>query len=370
MRALSTLVIVLAFGLAQDHAFADPVSAPSDRDPLLEKVDRAIQITSQRALTTNQHTPWQIMHGLLARRENYELNTGHGMVNAIDWISNGAQYKGEYWFEKTKFGGRAHPYNGTMYDYEGHVNQFLAILAMSNLPLDHQFRTAQGTVTMQDMIDHAKMMVNSGEEITWTLWFLTHYLDPDSEWTNQWGQHWSIATLVRWQVNDTVYNSPCGGTHGLFALSYARNSYLQKHGHLRGVWIEADQKIQQYIAAAQALQNRDGTFPPKFFKSRGISYDFNERLKSTGHITEFLMMALSKKRLNEQWVRLAVQAIANDLMSNSTQPAECGPLYHSLHALILYRQRVGAGPLPTAPADALAQSQSRAPWRGHVSPAG
>ncbi|MFG0335539.1 MAG: hypothetical protein ACF8TS_19435 [Maioricimonas sp. JB049] len=315
-------------------------------DELLELVETAITKTSRRYLDIDRHTPWQIMHGLLAYRNDYLLKSGDGHVNAIEWITNGARFRGTHWFEVTQFGGRAHPFT-VPYAFEGHVNQFTAILSMSNLPTDHPIKVAGGqTITVADLVRHAQMTVSTKEELTWTLWFLTHYVEPDAEWVNQQRQQWSMEYLVRNQTRSNVTRAPCGGTHNLFALAYARNAYLRKHGQLRGAWLEADQKLKQHIAAAKSLQNADGTFSTNFFKGRGFSYDFNERIKSSGHMLEWLMMALPSNRLEETWVKRAVEVVANDLVTNSSQPAECGPLYHAVHSLVLYRDRVA----PPAPA--------------------
>lgn len=312
-------------------------------DPVLQRVNEAVEITKRRNLDFQRHTPWQILHGLLALRENYTIKNGDQFVNALDFLSTQARYKGEAWFEVTPYGGRAHPYNGTPYDFEGHVNQTLAIIAMCNVPLSHKFVTGDGrSVTMADMVRNAQVSLNPREELTWTLWFLTHYLDQDTSWTTAQGQQWSMEALVRNQVSHSVLTAPCGGCHNLFALAYARNSYLQKHGQLRGAWLEADHKIQQYIATAQAMQNRDGSFATQYFKARGYSTDFNERIKSSGHMLEWLLVALPKSRLNESWIRSGVQTLANDMIQNAAQPADCGPLYHSLNALVLYQQRMKA----------------------------
>ncbi len=315
----------------------------------MTRVAQAIEITKKRNLDFQRHTPWQILHGLLALRENYTIKNGSQYVNALDFLSTQARYKGAAWFEATPHGGRAHPYNGTPYDFEGHVNQSLSIIAMCNVPLTHEFRTGSGKiVTMADMVRHAQMNVQSHEELTWTLWFLTHYLDQDTAWTNFRGERWSMEALVRNQNSSSVLTAPCGGCHNLFALAYARNAYMQKHGQLRGAWLEADQKLQQYISTAQAMQNRDGSFATQFFKARGYSTDFNERIKSSGHMLEWLLVALPKSRLNEPWIRNGVLTLANDMIQNAAQPADCGPLYHSLHALVLYQQRMQPQNEPTA----------------------
>src|SRR5690606_12064518 len=41
-------------------------------------------------------------------------------------------------------------------------------------------------------------------------------------------------------------------------------------------------------------------------------------------------------------------SIATDLILNASQPAECGPLYHALNSLIMYRDRARG---PQTPAD-------------------
>jgi hypothetical protein len=341
----ATGTILLLVGAAQGQQLAAIPQPPDSEvqqpaDPLLQLVDDAIQRTTMRYLDVDVHTPWQIAHGVLALRKDYELKSRGRKINAIEYISNQAMYQGEYWFEKTPHGGRGHPFT-VPYAFEGHVNQFLAILTMSDLPLDHQFRVKDGqVVTMAEMVRHAQMFANTQEETTWTLWFLTRYVEPDATWINQAREAWSMERLVTIQTNATVTNAPCGGTHQLFALSLARNSYMQKYGRLTGAWLQADQKIQSHIAAAQSLQNRDGTFSTQFFKGRGESSEFNERIKSSGHMLEWLMAALPERRLKEYWVRHAVEAVARDLINNANQPADCGPLYHAMHSLVLYRERV------------------------------
>ncbi|MCA9029479.1 MAG: hypothetical protein KDA69_07275 [Planctomycetaceae bacterium] len=333
-----------------------PGTAPAE--DLDELVNQAVALASARRIDVRNIPPWAITHAVLALRNDLVLYDQGRNVNGIEWISNEARFwdaddaqnRGAFWFEATRYGGRAHPFDGTPYEFEGHANQTLALLSMSNLPLTHQFRVAGGrTVTMADMVRHAQMTANSEEEITWTLWFLTQYLDPDSQWVNERGQQWSMEYLVRLQTQAEVTAAPCGGTHGLFALAYVRNSYLKKHGNLRGIWLSADMKLQQYTESAKALQNADGSFSTMFFKGRGQSSSIEERLKTSGHMLEWLMMALPQRRLEEEWVQRGVRALARDLVLSADEPGNCGFVYHSLHALRLYQQRT-AGSKPSQPA--------------------
>ena len=311
------------------------------REDLPKLINDAVSITSRRYLTADVHTPWQIMHGLLALRQEYKIKVGNEKVSALNWLTEQRYYKGEPIVEHTPHGGRFHTFTEP-YAFEGHPNQFLAIATMSELPVDFAFNTTVGgQVTIQDMINHAKADVNDREEITWTLWALSRYLPVDSEWINAAGEPWSIERLVQIQTYANPDEAACGGTHGLFALSLARNSYLSTGKPLRGIWLEADQKIKRFIAKSKSLQNADGTFSTEYFKGPGESSDFGKRIATSGHILEFLMVAAHDDQLQQEWMQKAIFAVANDLVENRKEAADCGPLYHALHALVLYRQRAG-----------------------------
>jgi len=307
-------------------------------------VNNAIAINSRRYLIADVHTPWQIMHGLLALRGEYKIKVDGKKVSALNWLTGRRFYKGLPIIEHTQYGGRFHPFTEPK-DFEGHPNQFLAIATMSELPVDFSFgTTAGGQVTIQDMINNAKADVNDREEITWTLWALARYLPVDSEWYSRTGEPWSIERLVQIQTYANPDEAACGGTHGLFALSLARNSYLATGKPLRGIWLEADQKIKRFIAKAKSLQNEDGSFSTEYFKGPGKSADFGKRVATSGHILEFLMVAAHDDQLNQAWLQKSIAAVADDLVVNRSAEADCGPLFHAVHALVLYRQRAGIEP--------------------------
>ncbi len=323
------------------------VEITQSKDPLVKLVYETREAQRRRLLSTSEHTPWQIMHGLLGLRQDFLISHNGQPVSGLQWIQTGPLYQNESWFEKTTNGGRAHPFNKP-YWFEGHINQFLAIIAMCNVPLDAQFGTPQGPITMRDMLKNAQMTANEQEEVTWTLWALCTYLPSDAEWINAKGEKWSIERLVRLEVGKRVGGptSPCGGTHGLFALARARNVYLRSGRPLRGVWLEADQKIQKYIETARMQQNQDGTLSSNFFRGREYKQDFDKRMASCGHLLEFLMMALPQERLNEPWIRKAIEATANDLMANRKAYVSCSPLYHATDALSIYLDRVAPSATP------------------------
>jgi hypothetical protein len=332
---------------ADEPAPSTPKSeaAATPTDPLLEKVAKAIAITRRRQLTAGVHTPWQVVHGILALRQDFMLKKPEGgEISGIDWMASGALHDGQNIFEVTPYGGRGHTFTKP-YAFEGHPTQFMGYMAMCDLPLDFEFKANEGkTITVKDIINDAKMQVREGPEVTWTLWALAHYLPPDAEWTNAAGEHWSIERLVQIQNRESVLTGACGGTHGLFALAYARNRYIQARKPLRGVWIEADQKVKRFIQEAKTLQNTDGSFSSAYFRGPQHSTDFATRLPANGHLLEWLMVSLPQSELKQEWVRRGVESVATDLIENRKVPVDCGPLYHALHGLILYDYRVNPNP--------------------------
>ena len=361
IASLCLSAVVTSFGVISADA-ATPITTPGSLFPnsqpevikqtaailqeiqpedLPQLINDAVSITSRRYLTADVHTPWQIMHGLLALRDQYKIKVDGEKVSALNWLTERRNYKGQPIIEHTPHGGRFHTFTEP-YAFEGHPNQFLAISTMSELSVDFAFNTTVGgQVTIQDMINNAKADVNDREEITWTLWALSRYLPVDTEWFSAAGEPWSIERLVQIQTYANPVDAACGGTHGLFALSLARNSYLSTGRPLRGIWLEADQKIKRFVAKSKSLQNPDGTFSTEYFKGPGKSSEFGKRIATSGHILEFLMVAAQDDQLQQEWMQKAVFAVANDLVENRKAAADCGPLYHALHALVLYRQRAG-----------------------------
>ena len=350
-RIAPLLLVIVAFAPAPRCAKADDKrssrnSAADDR--LLKMVDQAIDISKRRYLTADVHTPWQILHGMLALRGEYQVRdkTTGKLINAAEWMSKGVYFHKEPWFEKTKHGARAHPYTQD-YIFEGHPNQFLAIMSMAGFPIDYKFYAGKDEITVRDIVRNSQHETNAEEETTWTLWAMSHYLGPDATWVNKKREAWSIRKLVSIENKKTLARCACGGSHSLFALSYALRRYRKTGRPLRGVWLAADIRVRRHIAIARAFQNPDGSFSSEYFERRGYSRDFEKRLSTTGHVLEFLMMSLPENRLREDWVRRGVESACRILIDNKQKPAEPGALYHALDGLILYRARM-TGKLPIA----------------------
>ena len=354
-----TAIAATAAGLCSSNSFAQPATAAPrvaaaaantaatapatpPADPLLEQIDQAIEVTSKRYLKANEHSPWQIFHGILALKRDFELKLGEEKVNALQWIATSEpQFDNQPLLLKTPHGGKFHPFTRP-WAFEGHPSQFLALMSQSDLPVDYSFKVGDGKITIAEMIQNTMKEVNSKEEVTWVLWALQHYLKPDTQWMNQHGEAWSIEKLVQIETAAPVVGAACGGNHRLFALTRTRDKHQQLGGKLNGIWAQADLKIRQHVELARQLQNSDGSFSAKFYESPGFTDDLNQRFNTTGHTMEFLSIGLPNNRLNEPWVRNAASVLARELVQFRQRQIDCGPLYHSLNSLMIYRERLRA----------------------------
>uniref|UniRef100_A0A7C2P5G0 Uncharacterized protein n=1 Tax=Schlesneria paludicola TaxID=360056 RepID=A0A7C2P5G0_9PLAN len=364
----ASMALFLSAGLAWAQNASGVVAQPAGpsavattpADPLLDQVERAIEINSHRYLRANYNSPWQIFHGIVAYRRQFMLQVGDQRMPAIDWIATAdARFHNLPWILITQHGAKFHPYSGVPKAFEGHPSQSLALLSESHLPTDFKFKVSGREVTIAQMLNNSMMEVNTREETTWVLWALINYMPVDKQWVNQWGEPWSIERLVQIEVAADTPNRPCGGNHNLFVLCRARDKFLKSGQPLRGVWLEADQKIRTYTEYARSMQNRDGSFSSNFYKGPGHTTDMNSRFNTTGHTLEFLSVALPDQRLSEMWVRNAVNILSWELIQAKSASPDPGPLYHSLNALINYRDRVQ--PKPAAPEVAQTPEPSPAP---------
>lgn len=346
VAVLVSVVCGPAFGQDVVRKYAAILDQPDQlqRIPQKDLIAIAIRETSRRTLVADYHTPWQVVHGILALRWDLKLREKESgqMISGVEWIMGGAYYDKQPLWMETPYGGQGHPFTRP-WAFEGHPTQFLGYMCLANIPLDYEVATPTKIITVCDIVADAKMQVRTGREITWTLWALSHYEPSDAQWTNAAGEPWSIERLLKMQVDEPVTSGACGGCHGLFALAYARNLKMESGEPLRGVWLEADQKVKRYIEEARSLQNADGSFSSNHFLGPGQSQEFLKRITTSGHQLEWLMMALPQNRLNEEWVQRGINSVAKDLIVNRNVEADCGPLYHALHSLVLYRQRTVPG---------------------------
>jgi hypothetical protein len=329
---------------------------PAIGNRLLQELDQELDLTLQyRRLNTVDHGAWQILHGVLAYQQSFPIEVGRGgpLKPALQYGFDGGDIHG-WTFQPGdtldaatgRVGLRAIVEPGTRKG-QGHPDQWLAIMSQCNIPATQTLQVGGRSFTVQDLIDQILRDVpfNANREWSWTLSGLTKYLPTSAEWTASDGQRWSIEKLVQLEVEQEINSSACGGTHRLMGMAVALKRHRAAGGAVTGVWQDADQLIQEHIRRALDFQNPDGSFSSNYLRRPGTSADVAQLLASSGHVLEFLTVSMSDEQLRQPSVARAVQHTCRLLQQTRGIALECGALYHAVHGLVLYRERI-FGPRP------------------------
>ncbi|MCS6850498.1 MAG: hypothetical protein NZ700_04930 [Gemmataceae bacterium] len=320
------------------------------RDATRARVEAAIDNVRQRdLLTTNGF--WTVFHGILGLGPSVTLRhpeTGQ-RVNAIEYICNGGEMRGLA-FIPTRYG--LDVQMGPASVGQGHQDQFIAEMGQWGMPLEQRFLVYGKPYTFYDFVHHAQMRarVTANQELSWAICVIGQYLGTDIAWTNAHGEVIYFEDMIRYELEAPVESAACGGTHRLFGLTWARNFHLLRGGRNEGVWKEVEEKVRKYRDLARQYQNPDGSFSTNFFREPGNSSDRMLRINTTGHIFEWLALALTDEELRQPWVQDAANALSLMILELQGAPIEGGALYHAVHGLIMYHHRMYDPDTPCPPA--------------------
>jgi hypothetical protein len=222
---------------------------------------------------------------------------------------------------------------------QGHPGQFLATLAQSRVQADFGIRVGNRQLTVADLVMHEKITCRTGTELTFKLIGIAHYSGTEETWENSRGEQWSMRRLLEEELRQPISShSTCGGTHRLFALSYAVHCRRKEGLPIDGPWERAARRAEEYQARAFGLQNNDGSFSTAWFDRKESSVSKTKRLTTSGHVAEWLAFSLPEERLHDERFERTLNYVTNLL--ESSQASDWGALTHALHALAIYEQRV------------------------------
>ncbi|MBI3296463.1 MAG: hypothetical protein HYZ71_17195 [Deltaproteobacteria bacterium] len=364
MKILTAVLLVYAFALSALSEAEESLEALAKR-----AVNRAITDSSVQ-MKIDTHTPWHIVHGLLAYRDSLKLldATETNRVSALEWVKEGGIYRNQPSFlvtGKDTIGAR-----GPQTEFQGHLDQFAGYLSELHLPPDTPFK-ARGeagmeTRTWREIIDGIKCgdpsrySQKEGFETSWALWALANNVDADEEWRSAEGKTLTLGDFVCAELKQDLTKQPCGGMHSLYAISSALKKFraLKSHAHMaEGIlrcWQEADATERKYLARAKEFQNLpvdlsylskkqrraaekslerelkntgrtslqlDGSFSANFVHGYGAG-DWRARLPGNGHTLEWLMIVLPDSELRQPWVRHGVASVARTMLEAQFSDAD------------------------------------------------
>jgi hypothetical protein len=323
-------------------------AAPSAADPralpplsrtqlaLRDKVRKVLRDYYQRPLNTRDRSPWEVMHALLAYEAHSRVLQGGPQgepITAVGWLCYNQACKGRSLLYVNP-DGRLRVRVGPA--LQGHHGQLLAMLAQSRIKADYPIRVEGKQFAIADLIAEEKLTCYPRTELTFKLIALQHYLPMDATWINDQGMTWDFPTLIREEIRQPVRTAACGGTHRLSGLSLVVKKRQRSGLPVDGEYAQAQQFVANYQNYAYRLQNPDGSLSTEWFRGPGDEPDLDRRLKTTGHILEWLLYAANDKQLHYHRTVRAVNYLCNIMWANRTRDWEAGPLGHALHALVLY----------------------------------
>jgi hypothetical protein len=313
-----------------------------------------------RHQNARDNSPWEVMHAIIAYgvdTQIYRNGPNSEKVNAIGYMAYNYPCRDQRMLLINR--GKVDASRGV--GVQGHAGQFLAILAQSHVKRDYPLMVEGKKFTLEDLIQREMETCVAGEELTFKLIALSHYLDSDATWTTPNGQTWSIERLVREELKAPIRGAACGGTHRLMGYSYALRKRTQQGKPITGDFQRAQIYLRDYHRYTFGLQNPDGSFSTAWFERRAAEPSIDRRIKTTGHILEWIAFSLSDQELLDPRTVKAVDYLTNLMLTNDRHTWEIGPLGHALHALMIYENRVFKDVVPM-PEPSLAEDQQSALW--------
>lgn len=318
------------------------LAAPSEAEltpelrNLRQRVRRCLAAYYFQPESTNDLSPWGVMHALIAYGVDTQILVNDQKINACSFLAGNGMCRGLQLMQldQGNLSLRIGP------GVQGHAGQFLSILAQSRIQRTYPLYVGNREFTIEDLIEYEKATCRTKTELTFKLIGLSHYLDSNSQWKANDGQDWSISRLVKEELAQPVIGAACGGTHRLTGLTYAVRQRERQGQPLDGQWLRARKYLDAYHDYTFSLQNPDGTFSTDWFRGPSNWGDDKRRLETTGHILEWLVLSLPKEQLSDARVVRAVSYLTDMMLRNANSHQEIGPKGHALHALALYDERL------------------------------
>jgi hypothetical protein len=313
---------------------------------LADKVSRVLDAYHRRPLNVGQDSPWSLLHWGIAFGKDSRVAGRTGFehpITAIDWLCHNGTSAGVRIMHLNR-GLLSLPIAPGM---QGHHAQFLAMLAQSDVDPNRELRVENRRFEVRDLIEHEKLSCKRGMELTFKLIGISHYTPSEEVWRNEQGEAWNVRRLLIEELNQPIDRMTCccGGSHRLFAWSYAVDRRRSEGKPVDGPWAIAASRVRAYQQRALRFQNRDGSFSTLWMERPANSGDLTRRVLTTGHTLEWLAASLPASQLSDPRFEKAVYYVADVLERNQSQRWHRGALGHALHALSIYEQRVvGATP--------------------------
>lgn len=345
MQRILSIFIATIFGFS----LALPALADDHKKELNKRIDAAVKKIQDRELIAGQHTPWVIMHAVIAHEQNITVTdpATDKKYNAIEFLMKHAKDGDKPIYQMSKGVPRLRTRGITpgfrkSFIMQDHVDQFLMAYADAGTPLKAELIADDGkTYTVKTLLDASKREFRPSQELGWTLVAWSTYLSLDETWETAKGRETGIADLVALAVERDANRETEGGPHHLYGIAFALNEHtrISHDKELEGPWLKAREYLDKHVKLAKEYQLNNGSFSRAMFRASVAPGSPRSDCWATGHMLEWLCMALNKEQLQEGWVIRGVEQLVKLIEEHEVTEFSDGGLYHAAHALRLWRQK-------------------------------
>ena len=300
----------------------------------------------RRELAADRNGAWQVIHGAVAYGDQLPMTVDGKTTLAIDYLFSGKPLSG--WevstgpiLPTTNRPGLIARVEAGSYIGQGHTDQWLGYFSQIPLSLDRKVVVDEKILSIEDWARQARWDVpkNLFKEYSWTLIALTNFFPNEQQWQASDGNTWTLEPLVRFEAQQDLSESACGGMHRLMGLAHAVRYRKRLKGTFDEGWAMAKKVVDASVDSARKFQNSDGSFSTNYSSRPGNSSDISLCISATGHTFEFLSYALNDSELEQPWMERAATRLCAMLKATEDIDLECGGAYHALAGLKLYHRR-------------------------------
>ena len=318
---------------------AEPIKLTRSVSRMRNTIKQGLMYHYARPEASNERSNWGMLHSIMVFGADTKIRVNNRKHSAIAWIAGNNACRGQRLLTVKDDAIAARSGVGL----QGHQAQCLAVFSLCEVPLDYPVYAASQKFSIRELVESEMLACRSGEELTFSLIGLSHYLDTDTMWLNSAGETWSFERLIKEELSQPIVGAACGGTHRLMGFAHALRKRRAAGKPITGQWKRAEIFMKDFEKYAYRLQNRDGSMSTDWFEGREDNGDIDRKIQTTGHMVEWLLTITPDEKLQETRLVNAVRFLANTVYSERGHDWKIGPKGHALRSLAMYYERVYGG---------------------------
>jgi hypothetical protein len=318
---------------------AEPIKPTRSVSRMRNTIRQGLLYHYARPEAANERSNWGMLHSIMVFGADTKIRVNNRKHSAIAWIAGNNACRGQRLLTTENDAIAARSGVGL----QGHQGQFLAVFSLCDVPLDYPVYASNEKFSIREMVESEMLACRSGEELTFSLIGLSHYLDTDTIWLNADGETWSFERLIKEELSQSIVGAACGGTHRLMGFAHALRKRRAAGKPITGQWKRAEIFMKDFEKYAYRLQNRDGSMSTDWFEGREDNGDMDRKIQTTGHMVEWLLTITPDAKLQEPRLVNAVRFLANTIYSERGHDWKIGPKGHALRSLAMYYERAYGG---------------------------